>query len=126
MAWRSRAHVQVRQERGAFVVVVSGEFDADEQDLLAAAWDEADERGLPVTVLDLSAVTFADSSFLSNLLQARRRHRAASRRLVLVGPLQPRVHMLLTMTKVLEHFEVSRSLDEALSSGPPGGTSDDG
>ncbi|MGW3304607.1 STAS domain-containing protein [Streptomyces rubiginosohelvolus] len=66
-----------------------GDFDADERDLLLSVWVGADDRNLPVTVLDLSGVTFGDSSFLDSLLLARRHH-WASRRLVLAGPLPPR------------------------------------
>ncbi|MFJ9623921.1 STAS domain-containing protein [Streptomyces sp. NPDC101181] len=119
---RSPARVHVRAERDAFVVVVSGDFDTDERDLLDAAWDEADERALPTTAVELSGVTFGDSSFLDALLRARQRHRAARRRLVLIGPLHPRVLLLLTVTKVLEHFEVAESLTGGLEGGPHSGT----
>ncbi|MET8658422.1 STAS domain-containing protein [Streptomyces griseus] len=123
MPWVSRARVHVRQEQGALVVVASGDFDADEQDLLPPVWDEADERALPVTVLDLSAVTFGDSSLLDALLKARRRHLAARRRLVIIGPLQPGILLLLTVTRVVEHFEIADSLTAALDRGAqPGGT----
>ncbi|MEV1047477.1 STAS domain-containing protein [Streptomyces sp. NPDC049916] len=118
---RSPARVHVRAERDAFVVVVSGDFDTDERDLLDAAWDEADERALPTTAVELSGVTFGDSSFLDALLRARQRHRAARRRLVLIGPLHPRVLLLLTVTRVLEHFEVAESLTEGLEGGPHSG-----
>ncbi|MEV1048719.1 STAS domain-containing protein [Streptomyces sp. NPDC049916] len=114
------ARVHVREERGAFVVVASGAFDYDERDLLPAAWDEAQERGLSLTVADLSAVAFGDSSFLDALLVGRRRHRATGQRLVLVGPLSTTVLKLLTITNVLEHFEIVESLTEALGSGPRG------
>lgn len=123
MPWRSLAHVHVRQERDALVVTASGDFDADEQDLLPAAWNEVDERALSVTALDLSGVTFADSSFLDALLRARALHHAADRRLVLVGPLHPRVITLLTVTQVLEHFEIADSVAQALGGEPlPDGT----
>ncbi|MGW3585686.1 STAS domain-containing protein [Streptomyces rubiginosohelvolus] len=90
-----------------FVVVACGDFDADERDLLLSAWDEADDRNLPVTVLDLSGVTFGDSSFLDSLLLAHRRHHAANRRLVLAGPLHRLVVLLLTVTGTLPHFETA-------------------
>ncbi|MFH9125753.1 hypothetical protein [Streptomyces globisporus] len=41
MVWRSAAHVRVREVSGVFVVQACGEFDADEVDLLLAAWEEA-------------------------------------------------------------------------------------
>ncbi|MEU0000323.1 STAS domain-containing protein [Streptomyces microflavus] len=123
MPWRSQARVHVRREQDALVVTASGEFDADEQDLLPAAWSEVDERALSITVLDLSGVTFADSSFLDALLRGRVLHRGAGRRLVLVGPLHPRVITLLTVTQVLEHFEIADSVAQALGGEPlPDGT----
>lgn len=119
MPWRSRARVHVRQSQRALVITASGEFDTDEQDLLPAAWAEAEERALPLTVLDLSGVTFGDSSFLDALLRARTLHRTAGRRLVLVGPLYPNVLLLLTVTHVLEHFHVADSVPRALGGEPP-------
>ncbi|XMN11141.1 STAS domain-containing protein [Streptomyces griseobrunneus] len=119
MPWRSRARVHVRQMQRALVITASGEFDTDEQDLLPAAWAEADEQALPLTVLDLSGVTFGDSSFLDALLQARALHHSAGRRLVLVGPLPPSILLLLTVTHVLEHFDIADSLTQALGGEPP-------
>ncbi|MER6191295.1 STAS domain-containing protein [Streptomyces cyaneofuscatus] len=123
MPWRSQARVHIRREQGALVVTACGDFDTDEQDLLPAAWNEADQQALPVTVLDLSGVTFGDSSFLDALLRARLVHHAAGRRLVLVGPLQPPVITLLTVTQVLEHFDIADTLEQALGGEPlPDGT----
>ncbi|MBK6043498.1 STAS domain-containing protein [Streptomyces sp. MBT55] len=102
-----------------FVLVACGDFDADERDLLLSAWDEADDRNLPVTVLDLSGVTFGDSSFLDSLLLAHRRHHAANRRLVLAGPLHRLVVLLLTVTGTLPHFGTAASLTDALRDHTP-------
>ncbi|MFI7237645.1 STAS domain-containing protein [Streptomyces cyaneofuscatus] len=120
MAWQSHALVHVREEQHALVVVASGDFDIDERDLLQAAWDEADERALPVTVVDLTGVTFADSSLLDTLLRAHARHHTARRRLVLAGPPPSHVLLLLTITNTLKHFTVAGSLTEALQGRPPG------
>ncbi|MEV7641393.1 STAS domain-containing protein [Streptomyces rubiginosohelvolus] len=114
MTTRPPTRVRIHEERGVFVVVASGDFDADERDLLLSAWDEADERNLPVTVLDLSGVTFGDSSFLDSLLRARHRHLTGGRRLVLAGPLHHGVELLLTVTGTLPHFETGASLTDAL------------
>ncbi|MEU6935108.1 STAS domain-containing protein [Streptomyces rubiginosohelvolus] len=124
MPWQSQAHVRVCEEHHALVVAACGDFDADERDLLLAAWDEADERGLPATVVDLTGVTFADSSLLDALLRARARHHTAGRRLVLAGPLPSQVLLLLTVTGALEHFLVAGSLVEALQSPPDGETAE--
>ncbi|MFD6796954.1 STAS domain-containing protein [Streptomyces cyaneofuscatus] len=126
MSWRSRAHVRVREESTAFVVEAVGELDIDERDLFAAAWDEADERHPPATVVDLAGVTFADSSFLDSLLRGRARHLAAGRRFVVAGPLHPTVRLLLDVTGISPHLTMAGSLDEALRglARDTGGTSD--
>ncbi|MEU5452931.1 STAS domain-containing protein [Streptomyces californicus] len=112
------ARVHSYEERGTFVVVVSGEFDMEEQELLLAAWGEAERRNLPVTAVDLSGVTFGDSSFIHGLSQGWLRHRDSGRKLVLAGPLHPRLEMLLDLTGVLEHFDTVASLADALTDSP--------
>ena len=49
--------------------------------------DETGGKPLPATVVDLSALTFADTAFLHWLLEARRAHEEAGTLLVLAGPL---------------------------------------
>ncbi|MFB7967783.1 STAS domain-containing protein [Streptomyces rubiginosohelvolus] len=115
MMWRSAAHVRVREVSGVFVVQACGEFDADEVDLLLAAWEEADERALPATVVDLTGCVFGDSSFLGALLIARSRHLASGRQLVLAGPLQPRILLLLAVSGTMEAFDVTENLAEAVN-----------
>ncbi|MFE4860078.1 STAS domain-containing protein [Streptomyces sp. NPDC056670] len=88
------------------LVAVSGDTDADDADALAAVWEAADVVGPTVTAVDLSAVGFADSMLLNALLEARRRHQAVGRRMVLLGPLPPRAHRMLSLSGVLEHFTI--------------------
>ncbi|MFF8942129.1 STAS domain-containing protein [Streptomyces sp. NPDC014864] len=110
----SRTTVHVTRHPRVFEIAVRGEVDYDECDLLQAAWAEAEETALPVTVVDLSAVTFGDSALLNALLDARRRHSAAGRELVLLGPLHPAIRRLLTVSGTLEHFTVTDSRSTAL------------
>lgn len=114
MQWDSRTTVHVTRHPRVFEIAVRGEVDYDECDLLQAAWDEADETALPVTVVDLSAVTFGDSGLLNALLEARRRHSAEGRELVLLGPLHQAIRRLLTVSGTLEHFTVTESRNAAL------------
>ncbi|MFK0186278.1 STAS domain-containing protein [Streptomyces rubiginosohelvolus] len=115
MMWRSVAHVRVREVSGVFVVQACGEFDGDEVDLLLAAWEEADELALPTTVVDLTGCMFGDSSFLGALLIARSRHLASGRHLVLAGPLQPKILLLLAVSGTMEAFDVTENLAEAVT-----------
>ncbi|MEU3828957.1 STAS domain-containing protein [Streptomyces sp. SID486] len=100
-----------------FEITVRGEVDYEENDLLQAAWAEAEEAGLPVTVVDLSRVTFADSGLLNALLDSWRRHRAAGRELILLGPLHPTVERLFSLTGTLEHFTFTDSRARAMRAG---------
>lgn len=114
MSWKSRATVTVRRQKNALLVIVCGAMDAAEEDLLAAAWDEADEMGLAVTVVDLSGVTFGDSTLLNTLLQAQHRHHRSNRSLIIAGPLEERVHRLFGLAGVLPHLTFAAGPDEAL------------
>ncbi|MEU0052134.1 STAS domain-containing protein [Streptomyces sp. NPDC006309] len=114
MQWESGAVVRVTRHRRVFEVTVRGEIDYDECDLLGAAWDEADDCALPVTVVDLTGLTFGDSQLLRSLLDARRRHQADGRSFVLLGPLQASVDRLLTISGTREYFTLTDSREAAL------------
>ncbi|MFJ7147223.1 STAS domain-containing protein [Streptomyces sp. NPDC100445] len=114
MQWESGTVVRVTRHRRVLEVTVRGEVDYDECDLLAAAWDEADERALPTTVVDLTGLTFGDSQLLRSLLDAHQRHRADGRAFVLLGPLQESVARLLTISGTREHFTLTDSREAAL------------
>ncbi|MEU0336718.1 STAS domain-containing protein [Streptomyces sp. NPDC006193] len=114
MQWESRATVKVTCHERVFEITVRGEVDYEENDLWQAAWAEAEDAARPVTVVDLSEVTFADSGLLNALLDAWRRHRAADRELVLLGPLRPSVERLFTLTGTRDHFTITDSRARAM------------
>ncbi|MFJ3637603.1 STAS domain-containing protein [Streptomyces sp. NPDC090112] len=88
--------VTVRTEPdGVWVVVCSGEFDLDTTGKLAAACD-GEVGDARLLVLDVTGVTFADSSFLNVLIRLHN-----SRSLVLAGPLPHQLERLLEMTGAL-------------------------
>ncbi|MGW9436139.1 STAS domain-containing protein [Streptomyces sp. NPDC055607] len=119
MQWESRAVVKVGQEANVFVVTVSGELDFDEEDLLQASWDEADERRLPATAVDLSAVTFADSAALGTLLDAYNRHHRDGRAFHIVGPLTDAVRLLFDRSGTLTHFTFAASVQQVIDQMKP-------
>ncbi|MFF5025272.1 STAS domain-containing protein [Streptomyces collinus] len=104
-AFETKVHV-TRYEQ-VLVITVRGELDHDDAEALDDAFAAADEAGLPTTAVDLSRVTFADSTLLNTLLDTRRRHATDGRELVLLGPLQPAVTRLLTVTGTIAHFTVA-------------------
>ncbi|RSS83071.1 anti-sigma factor antagonist, partial [Streptomyces sp. WAC02707] len=93
--------------------------DADEEDLLRAAWDEADEVRLPATAVDLSAVTFADSTLLGTLLDAQDRHHRDGRAFVLAGTLARQVHFLFAVTGTLGYFTLAASVQQVIDQTNP-------
>ncbi|MFE6912173.1 STAS domain-containing protein [Streptomyces erythrochromogenes] len=85
---------------GVRVLVCAGEFDLDTTGKLAAACDR-DAADARLLVLDVTGVTFADSSFLNVLIRLNN-----SRTLVLAGPLPHQLERLLEMTGALALFSV--------------------
>ncbi|MFD3809199.1 STAS domain-containing protein [Streptomyces sp. NPDC058611] len=81
---------------GVRVITCAGEFDLATQQPLRQACDPAlNDRAIRRIVLDVSRITFADSSMLNTMLRLLR-----TGRLVLAGPL-PR-----SLTRVLDPFHV--------------------
>ncbi|WP_369217865.1 STAS domain-containing protein [Streptomyces flavofungini] len=98
------------------VVSVTGSLDADnvhdlEQELAGSAESEGRAEA---TVIDLSALEFADSSVLHALLAAQRRHKALGKRLVLCGPFRPVVHRLFDVTGTAEFFDMAEDIGTVL------------
>ncbi|MFD7683075.1 STAS domain-containing protein [Streptomyces sp. NPDC060187] len=107
--------MKVREHRGCWVLDVEGQADFDEGDVLRSAMDETNGKTLPAMVIDLSALTFADTAFLHWLLEARRAHENAGTLLILAGPLGPQVARLLIITGTMDHFTVAGDAAAALT-----------
>ncbi|MFJ6666029.1 STAS domain-containing protein [Streptomyces sp. NPDC091383] len=103
----SEMKVHATRHEETFVITLRGEVDWDDAEDFEAARETADRAALPVTAIDLSRVTFADSMLLNALLALRRRHTSDGRDLVLLGPLHPAVRRLLVVSGVLDHFTIS-------------------
>ncbi|PRH77289.1 anti-sigma factor antagonist [Streptomyces solincola] len=99
---------------GVRVVRAGGEFDPDEAETLGDALAVHRAGEALGVVLELSRVTFADSSFLHVLIDARLRHREAGVPLVLAAP-DPLVLRLLEMTDTARVFTVAPTLGDALT-----------
>jgi anti-anti-sigma factor len=94
-------------------VRVTGALDQDTAPELATVLDEAARSATARTVVDLSALEFADSSALHVLLAARRAHDEAGREMVLAGPFTTGVRRLFTVTGTAEHFRLTDSSSAA-------------
>jgi anti-anti-sigma factor len=65
--------VATRRDEDSAFIVLSGELDLTGTDKLEAAIRNAEEGDTPRIIVDLTAITFVDSTGLSVLLDAKRR-----------------------------------------------------
>ncbi|HET7196286.1 MAG TPA: STAS domain-containing protein [Nocardioides sp.] len=107
------AWYQVDQMRGCAVVRAGGEIDASTVHALDAAITEAGSLASRV-VIDLTRVTFVDSSGLGALIVARKSARERGGSMSLVCP-PPAVRRLLGSTHLDDVFAIHDSLDEAVN-----------
>ncbi len=106
--------VTVRKLDGTAVVVVAGEIDVYTSPLLQERLVEVLRDGISSIVLDLSAVTFLDSTGLGVLITCLKRCRSAEGDLVLVTA-QPNVLKVLEITGLNDVFHVHDSVDDAIA-----------
>jgi anti-anti-sigma factor len=97
--------------RGAVALRLAGEVDVAASGAVRSRVDAA--AGGPL-VVDLSAVTFVDSSGLRELLRARMECERLGGRLVLAG-VPPVVERLFDLTGTAAMFEIAPTLDAALA-----------
>ncbi|WP_327302802.1 STAS domain-containing protein [Streptomyces sp. NBC_01298] len=96
---------------GVRVITCSGEFDQDTLEPLRQAVAGALADPVRTIVLDVSGITFADSSMLNELIRLWR----TGRPMVLAGPLNPQVARLLELTSADQLFTVVGSVEVALT-----------
>ncbi|MGO4462866.1 STAS domain-containing protein [Streptomyces sp. M-16] len=101
----------------ARVLSLYGEVDQDRRRQLHDALAEAVRAGPPRLVVDLSGLTFCDSTGLNALLQTRLDADAAGVRLLLAAP-PPNVMRLLEITGTAALFTIRGSVPAALVDQP--------
>ncbi|KFK85642.1 hypothetical protein IX27_32175 [Streptomyces sp. JS01] len=94
-------------------MVISGECDQDDVQVLEQALTVVVEDSPPVLIVDVSRLLFGDSVLLHFLLSAQRAQTAAGGRLEVRGPLAPAVERLLRETGTYEAFTVTGAGDAA-------------
>ncbi|WP_184541009.1 STAS domain-containing protein [Streptosporangium becharense] len=96
------------------VVRASGELDHCHTSVLREEMTRAwKSLRAPILILDLSALTFCDSSGIGELLQARHQGLNEGVRLILTG-IQGNLARRLTLAGLIHVFEVFPSVSEAL------------
>jgi anti-sigma B factor antagonist len=107
-------NVTVRKTDKAAVVAVAGEVDVYTSPLLQERLVEVLRGGSSSIVLDLSAVTFLDSTGLGVLITGLKRCRSADGDLVLVTT-QPNVLKVLEITGLNDVFQIYELVDDAIA-----------
>jgi len=98
---------------GVVLLAARGDFDLAAAPSARARLEQARAKGPRVVVLDLDAVTFADSSALRELLRADAALRGDGARLVLAA-VPPPVERLLVLSRTRELFELEPTVERAL------------
>jgi anti-anti-sigma factor len=96
------------------VVRVEGEIDLDSAGELSEAALAAMQEIGPSLVLDLSGVTFMDSTGLKVLLAVHKRAELAGGRLVLAAPTRS-VNRVVSITGLDQTFAISEDVDSAVA-----------
>jgi anti-sigma B factor antagonist len=99
------ADIKSKREGGSVTVAVAGEIDLSTADQLDAAIRQAEETDTNRIVVDLSALSFVDSTGLSVLLEAIKRTRRDGNRLSFVPSKHEAVTRLLALTDTTEIFQ---------------------
>jgi len=103
--------LETRQGDGLVQVILRGELDLSTVDKLEEELHRIDDQVEKLLVLDLSGLTFLDSTGLRLMVTADGQAQQAGRRLVIVrGP--EAVHRVFTITKLDEKLEVVGDISE--------------
>lgn len=94
------------------VVQLAGEIDMRSAPLVQSSLLELMRGPLERIVLDLSGVSYIDSSGVGTLVVIKREIEKLRARIVLVG-LQPRVKSVFEITRLDRFFTIANSVDEA-------------
>jgi anti-anti-sigma factor len=97
--------IDARREGESVTVAVAGEVDVSTAGELDAAIREAEETEISRIVVDLSDLSFIDSTALEVLLRASMRHRQNGDRLSFVPSKHESVTTLIALTCTAEMFE---------------------
>lgn len=104
--------LKVEETESGPIIHVAGELDLASAPQLSAALTEAGREGTAPVTLNLSEVTFIDSSALRALVLAGRELTEQGRTLQ-IGPRSEMVNRVLSMTSLDQHTEAFQVLPDA-------------
>lgn len=105
--------LQITNESGTTIVRPAGEIDLHNSPSLRTALLALAERKPPRVIIDLSGVTYVDSSGVGTLVEFKRRQERGGGGKVILAGLQPRVRSVFEITKLDQFFVIVGSVDEA-------------
>jgi len=97
---------------GTAVIRLDGEIDLRTSPMLHERLIELAAQRPPRFLLELTQVSYMDSSGVGTIVDFKRRLERYGGRLVLVGP-QPRVRGVLEITRLDRFFTITATIDEA-------------
>jgi len=103
---------QVKEEQGGIVVALKGDIDLQSSPAARMVLLDAVGRGRPIFV-DLSDVTYIDSSGIASLVEALQDARKRGSRFALVS-VSEAVHRVLQLARLDKVFAIHASLADAL------------
>jgi len=107
--------VKTESVKGLMICHVSGEVDINTSPDVKRDFDKLISKKEPKIVIDLSKVTYVDSSGLATLVEILKKMKQYGGRMKLAG-LSPKVKSLFEITKLDKLFEIALTEDEAVSS----------
>ena len=96
--------IETRENEGATYVAVTGELDVATAPLLAERIAQAETAAAPLIVVDLSGVSFMDSTGLHTLLEAHARSQQEGDRLRIASPWSAQVQRLMELAGVVDEL----------------------
>ncbi len=104
--------VSVRRDPDATIVTLAGEVDLRTSPQLRNTLHELLENRPPRIIIDLSDVSYVDSSGVGTIVELKRRAMRSGSDVILVG-LQTRVRSVFEITRLDKFFTIAKDIDEA-------------
>ncbi|MDD5423369.1 MAG: STAS domain-containing protein [Candidatus Omnitrophota bacterium] len=106
--------VKIESKNGLTVCNVDGEIDINSSPAIKKSFDKLLSQKTPKIVINLTKVTYVDSSGLATLVETLKNMKAYGGRLRLTG-LSPKIKSLFEITKLEKLFEIMADEEEAIS-----------
>lgn len=103
--------VQTREEDGVTHLTLTGELDLSTVDKVEDELRRVEDGGAETVVIDLSSLSFLDSTGLRTIVTADQRARKSGRRLAIIKGPEP-VHRVFTITRLDERLEMVNGADD--------------